>query len=41
MLGRGHVDFLQGNEQRIHQNVFVGNTAFDHQKDEQTRHQIG
>lgn len=36
MLGRGHVDLFQRNEQRFHKNVLVGNSSFDHQENEQT-----
>lgn len=35
------MDLFERDELRFHQNVLVGNSAFDHQKDEQTRHQIG
>lgn len=41
MFGRCHLDFLQRNEQRFHQNVLVGNSPLDDQKNEQARHQIG
>ena len=40
MLGRCYMGLLEGDELRLHQNVFVGGFARDHQENEQTRSQI-
>lgn len=41
VFGCSHMDFFERDELWFHENVLVGNSPFDHQKDEQTRYQIG
>lgn len=39
LFGGGHVDFLQGDDRRVHETVSLGNSPSDDQKDEQARYQ--
>lgn len=41
VFGGCHLDFLERDELWLHQNVLVGNSAFDDQENEQACHQVG